>query len=93
MRRVFGNTGDWISRTVIHQPENVLSGILSPGERTQVRAGVNTNFRVATMPLVTPGVNGLGGSMIFAVWFLFSQATPYLILNISLSIRSASMAV
>ena len=67
VRRVFGNTGDWISRTVIHQPENVLAGILSPGERTQVRAGVNTNFRVATMPLVTPGVNGLGCSMFFAV--------------------------
>ena len=39
--RVFGNIHGWIGRTVIRKTENVIAEILSPGERTQVRAVVH----------------------------------------------------
>ena len=41
---VFGNSSDGIGRTVNRITESGISKILSPGERTQVRAGVTTNF-------------------------------------------------
>ncbi len=40
VRRVFGNTCDWIGRRTFGKTENVTAEILSPGERTQVRADV-----------------------------------------------------
>ncbi len=40
VRRVFGNTRDWIGTEVIRRPENGIAEILSPEERTQVRAVV-----------------------------------------------------
>lgn len=36
----FENTRDWIGTEVVRQPENVNAEILSPGERTQVKAVV-----------------------------------------------------
>ena len=40
VHRVFGNTRDWICQEVIRKSEIVIVEILSPGVRTQVRAGV-----------------------------------------------------
>ena len=40
VRRVFGNTCAGIGRRMVRKPENVAAEILSPGERTQVRAVV-----------------------------------------------------
>ena len=47
VHRVSGNPRDWIDRTIIRQSGNVAAEILSPGERTQVRASV-TRFCRAT---------------------------------------------
>jgi hypothetical protein len=41
VHRVLENTCDWIGRTLIRKPVNVNAKILSPGERTQVRAVVH----------------------------------------------------
>lgn len=43
--RVFGNTRDWIGRTVCHQSERVTGDVLSPGERKQVREDKHTSFK------------------------------------------------
>jgi hypothetical protein len=43
--RVFGNTSGGIGRKVCRTTENMIGKILSPGERTQVRADVKHKFR------------------------------------------------
>jgi hypothetical protein len=43
--RVRGNTSGGIGRTTKRVTENVIGEILSPGERTQVRAGIESNFQ------------------------------------------------
>jgi hypothetical protein len=45
VRCVCGNTSGGIGRTTKQVTENVTGEILSPGERTQVRAGNNTYFK------------------------------------------------
>jgi hypothetical protein len=40
IHRVCGNIGDGIDRAVVRKTEIVIAKILSPGERTQVRASV-----------------------------------------------------
>ena len=44
VRRVWENTCTGICRTIIHESESVIAEILSPGERTQVRASVLHSF-------------------------------------------------
>ena len=53
VRRVLGNTSDWIGRTAIRRPENVIAEILSPGERTQVRAVVHPSIPATLQNAVT----------------------------------------
>jgi hypothetical protein len=49
IRRPLENSRDWICRTVNRITETVIAKILSPGERTQVRASVKhkLNFRIS----------------------------------------------
>ena len=72
---VMGNIGGGTGRTIIRKTKSVIGEILSPGERTQVRAGVKTiHSRTRSLPFAPffchwPGLSKnfdiLGGAGVF----------------------------